>query len=157
MKLQLIHSHRDNVSHYHPYMIGIYKTGQCPKSKFQLNGKVHKTNICLIYYNIRLWLCCFSDKIICPSLLSWGCILTINLNMLFYLPGFCAVQQMWNYTVSGLYFTASASEAWVFTLREKVHMSVFFAALVKYVDPSYKELEFQVRRSAWYKLKKVNT
>lgn len=102
----------------------------------------------------------FTDKIICPSLLSWGCILTnkSNINMLFYLPGFCAVQQTWNYTVSGLYFTVTASEAWVFTSRGKVHMYVsFFAALVKYVDPSYPELEFQVRKSAWYKPKKVNT
>jgi len=41
IKLQLIHSHRDNLKHYHPYMIGIHKTGPCPKFKF----KGHKKNL----------------------------------------------------------------------------------------------------------------
>lgn len=47
------------------------------------------------------------------------------------------------------------SEAWVFTLRNVLYV-VFFAALVKYGDPSYPEPEFQVRGTAWYEPKKVN-
>lgn len=53
IRLQLIHSHRDNLSHYHPYMIGIHKTGPFPKPKFKLKSKVHKKeHLFLIYYNI---------------------------------------------------------------------------------------------------------
>lgn len=133
-------------------------TKQAHAPNLNLNVKALKEPICLIYYNI---LDC--DYVVVYRHthlpLSWGCIVTnkSNINMLFYLPGFLTVQQTWNHTVSELYFNADASEAWLFTLSENIHVFFFSRCTREICRPKLPRARVPSKKICLVQTEKVNT